>query len=254
MPSSNNNYSDQLIPLKRAVFWIAFDSYAGPTAEQIQIFKQEAAKSTCEEDVFSFGCQNPEAIRAKAEEKSWEDLRKALLRGDITAKGRFSNQKIRQQWRAVNRDDAWEMHGVHPVLVAAEHWMAGDMDWREGVLTVVGQGQYIDTGVPEFILRHLWPDPSLLASSETLASRWQANRPALRNAPTEYLHLINQAVEKFWVDGNEPTARKAEVVEWLKGHEVEGQPLSENLAQAIGTMIMPVRLRLGGIEKLRWNR
>ncbi|MBF0190254.1 MAG: hypothetical protein HQL99_03770 [Magnetococcales bacterium] len=253
MPPWNNNYSDRMILLKQAVFWIAFDSYTGPTAEQLQGIKQAAARKAHGRDDFSFGGHSPEGLRAEAEEKAWRDLQNALLRGDITAKGRFSNQQIRQQWRVVNRDEAWEKHGASPVLVAMDHWMSGDADWRTGVLTF-DQGQYIDTGVPEFIVSCLWPDPSLLVSSETLANRWQANRPALRNAPTAYLHLINKAVENFWVDGNEPKARKSEVVEWLRGHEVEGRPLSENLAQAIGTMILPARLRKGGIEKLRWNR
>lgn len=253
MPLWNNNNSDRLISLKSAVFWIAFDGYAGPTEEHIRVFNQEAEKQAHGGDIHLFGGRSPEGLRADAEENAWKDLRKALFGGDITAKGRFSNRKARLQWAVANPDDAWEMHGVHPVPVAIDHWGAGHSDWREGVLTF-DQGQYVGMGVPEFILRCLWPDPSLISDQETLVGRWQANRPALRSAPTEYLQLINKAVDKFWVDGKAPTVRKPKIVEWLKGHEVEGQPVSENLAQAIGTMILPIKLRQGGIEKLKWNR
>lgn len=246
MPPRNSAHASRVISLKQAVYWIAFDSISGPTGEQMRSFKEEAERLGSTRLPIS-----AEALRTDAEERAWEDLSHALREGDLAARGRFSNRKIRQQWRVANPDEAWEMHGTTPVLVATTLWGEGRGEWREGMLTFA-QGQYIDLTVSEFILRCLWSDPSVVP--ETPSSRWQGNRPALRNAPTGYLSLINKAVDTFWIDGNEPTVRKPEIVAWIKGHQVDGQPISENLAQAIGTMILPMRLRKGGIEKLKWNR
>ncbi|WP_085440173.1 hypothetical protein [Magnetofaba australis] len=247
MPARRDIDPPRLVSLKQAVFWIAFDAYNGPSAEQVRRFKDQAEGSP----EASPGGMSPEQLRVKAEERAWQELREALGQGDLLAKGRFSDQRIRQQWRVINPDEAWEMHAANPTSIPAQHWLEGNVDWRTGTLTFRG-GQYIEVAIPEPLLHCLWPDPSLVGAQESPASRWKSGKPALRSAPTEHLELINKAVAHFWVDGREPTATKTEIVDWLVQHQADGQPVSDNLAQAIGTMILPLHLRKGGIKSQKW--
>jgi hypothetical protein len=251
MPYRNNNESNRLVSLKQAVFWIAFDSYSGPSSVQLRNFQKEAEEiSSVSSSPLSR--KTPEKIRMEAEDQAWTELRNALGKGEMTAQGCFSDQKIRQQWRVANADEAWEMHSNHPVPVVANLWVDGNIEWQAGILTF-DHGQYIKVGVFESILHCLWPDPSLTARDpEMPKSRWKSGKPALRSTPTEHLELINKAVDKFWIDGREPVASKTDIVEWLMQNQVNGQPLSENLAQAIGTMILPPHLRKGGIKSKEW--
>jgi hypothetical protein len=250
MPYRNNNESNRLISLKQAVFWIAFDSYSGPSSDRLRHFQKEAEEISSGSSL-PLSRKTPEKIRMEAEDQAWIELRDALGKGEITAQGCFSDQKIRQQWRVANADEAWEMHSSNPVPVAFNHWLEGNIDWREGILTFE-RGQYIKICIAETTLLCLWPDPSLSMGPDTPKSRWKTGKPALRSTPTEHLELINKAVEKFWVDGNEPVATKTEIVSWLMQHQVNNQPLSENLAQTMGTMILPLHLRKGGIKSKEW--
>lgn len=252
MPARRNIDALRLVPLKQAVFWIAFDSYNGPSTEQMRQFRDEGEKHAAVSPTRTGGL-SPEQLRMGSEEQAWQELQLVLGEGHLLAKGRFSNQKIRQQWLVINSDEAWEMHATNPTPIPAQHWLEGKPDWRMGTLTFES-GQYIEAAISEALLLCLWPDPSLVGAQEAPVSRWKSGKAALMNAPTEHLELINKAVAHFWVDSHEPMATKPDIVEWLMQHKADGQPVSENLAQAIGTMILPLHLRKGGIKSQSWLR
>ena len=99
------------------------------------------------------------------------------------------------------------------------------------------EGEFIDIRVPRFAVKAIWPDlpPS----------------PGGINAAytTPYLELMQAAIGVFQMS-DRGQAKKENLVTWFLEQEIDGEPVSENLANAMATLIRLPSSQRGGSRRI----
>lgn len=119
-------------------------------------------------------------------------------------------------------------------------------EWRSGRLTcenignsfvlTLKEGEYVDITVPAFFVQAIWPIPKPVR-------RTSANP---RSYTTPYIELINRAIIENSLTDIEQS-KKEVLVDWFKAQDIEGEPLSDNIAKALATIVrLPSSQRGGG--------
>ena len=161
------------------------------------------------------------------------ELLVALRDGDLHAKGRLSTH--REHFYDAS-STGWTLHSGHYEPVAQAHWLAGE--FRRGRLTFL-EGEFIDIQLPRFIVRTIWPEP-------------QPESPPVQHDveySTPYLDLLRAAIIEFRIsDVHQP--KKDNLVDWFRSQKVEGEPLSENLASAMATLVRLPASQRGGAKRM----
>jgi hypothetical protein len=179
--------------------------------------------------------QHSRSPQERADEEARRELLVALRDGDLHATGRLSTRQT-SRWHATSL--GWELHSGHPSHITPEQWRGGQMEWRSGALTMI-DGQFIDIRVPRFAVHAIWP------KAETAPA-------ALGDYTTPYLDLLHRAIAECRI--TEAHQEKKDVlVMWFRQQEVEGEPLSENLANAMATLVrLPASQRGGAKRASNW--
>ena len=180
--------------------------------------------------------QRAKSLEGNADDEARRELLIALSDGDLHGTGRLSTRPT-GQWRFPS--PGWELHSGHHSTITPEQWRGGRMEWHHGALTMI-DGQFIDIRVPRFAVLAIWPEAS-------------ASPAAPAHYTTPYLDLLNRAIVECRI--SETRQEKKELlVMWFREQEIEGEPVSENLANAMATLIrLPASQRGGAKRASNWQ-
>lgn len=171
------------------------------------------------------------ASRWKSE--AYEQLMTALRDGDLHARGRYSETRI-NRWGSTGRE--FGMHSGYHTPVSPAHWLEGE--YRNHALTSM-DWEFIDIKMPRFMVLAIWPpyeEPAAERSAEASAYT------------TPYLELMQRAIVEFGL--NEANQEKKELlVDWFSRQQIDGEPLSNNLADAMATLVRLPASQRGGARR-----
>lgn len=166
--------------------------------------------------------------------KAYTELMVALRDGELFATGRRSTTRnIPGYWPGVH--DAWIMHSGRYELITPEEWRAGM--FHENKLASLSW-EFIDIRIPRYMVIAIWPQPiapQILRKDETLYT-------------TPYIELLHNSVSEFGIsDQSQP--KKECLVDWFKAQKVDGEPLSDNLANVMATIVRLPSSQRGGARR-----
>ena len=179
-----------------------------------------------------------EASRATAASLPVREIQVSLRDGDLHGQGRLSTTQSRP-WS--HSSDGWDLHSGHHSTITPEHWRSGRADAQNGVLTMA-DGQFIDIRVPRFMVLAIWP--VVEAPRPTLALDRETGKPYR----TPYMDLLDRAIAEIGISQRDQ-CKKEFISDWFRGQEIEGEPLSQNLADAMATLIRLPSSQRGGARR-----
>jgi hypothetical protein len=163
------------------------------------------------------------------------ELLVALRDGDLIAQGRYTEERP-NGWGYGN-SSGFGLHSGYHTSIRPEQWREGRFfsdrltarDW-----------EFIDIRMPRFLVKAIWPDyvPEV--------------RPAgVDTAPytTPYLELMQAAIAKFGITADDQ-GKKDCLVDWFLAQEIEGEPVSNKLADAMATLIRLPSAQRGGAKRV----
>jgi hypothetical protein len=208
-----------------------FDQAVDYVAEIIRAEKSDAEEKVLEPAYAAppWGRDPDPAERALAIARN--ELLVALRDGDLHATGRLSTVRANN---AAPPYAEWTLHSGHREPISPAQWRAGE--FRKGRLRLL-DGEFIDIHLPRFMMRAVWPK----------AERSPAPQDADYSTP--YLDLLHAAIAEFAIS-EERQPKKDNLVEWFRAQKVEGEPLSENLASAMATLVRLPSSQRGGAKRM----
>ena len=204
--------------------------YEAATGEKVELDVRKALLGA------EAGTSKWQNINLDASRQLWQ----ALRQGSVHAQGRYSNSR-----NPVFPDrDAreWIFHSSQLVWIPPEHWISGVLHVDDGSLPErleLQDGEYIDIQMPRFMVAAIWTLPPLRPIEPT-------------DYTTPYLELIKRAISENRIDEMDQSKKEA-LVAWFMDQDVEGEPLSENLAKAMATIVRLPSSQRGG-SKRSWPR
>ena len=171
---------------------------------------------------------------SKAEAAS--ELLVALRDGDLIAQGRYTEE--RTGW-AQGDFSGFGLHSGYHTSIRPEQWWEGKYSF--GRLTA-RDWEFIDIRMPRFRVKAIWPDyvPEVLCPA--------AGTDALPYT-TPYLALMQAAIERFGITA-ETQGKKDCLVDWFLAQQIEGEPVSHKLADAMATLIRLPSAQRGGAKRM----
>jgi hypothetical protein len=176
---------------------------------------------------------SPQDPEVKLNTEAREQLMVALRDGDLHAQGRYT--EIRPYGYAGGP------HGSGFGYHSADHSFIRSEQWRHGCYVndaLTGEAwEFVDIRVRRFMVLAIWPHyvPSLTVAAGSYT--------------TPYLELMQQTVAEFGL--TERNQEKKEVLlDWFLRQEVEGEPISKNLADAMATLIRLPSSQRGGAKRV----
>jgi hypothetical protein len=192
-------------------------------------------KSDAEERVLEPAYGAPwltEPARAqRAEAIARHQLLVALRDGDLHATGRLSTTRANN---AAPPYTEWTLHSGHYDTISPVQWRAGE--FRAGRLRLI-DGEFTDIRVPRFMVQAIWPRKMFAPLQHDV------------DYTTPYLDLLRAAIAEFAIT-DERQPKKDNLVDWFRSHQVEGEPLSENLASAMATLVRLPSSQRGGAKRM----
>ncbi len=171
------------------------------------------------------------------EHQGAEEVLLALRDGDLIATGRFSSE-LNPQWPD-HEDLKWIFHAGEAKTIEPGEWRSGRLTRENignGFVLTLKEGEYVDITVPAFFVQAIWPIPKPV--------RRTSADP--RSYTTPYIELINRAIVENSLTDIEQS-KKEVLVDWFKAQDIEGEPLSDNIAKALATIVrLPSSQRGGG--------
>lgn len=182
--------------------------------------------------------QSSENPAAAAANQAAREVQVALRDGDLFAQGRLSTTRSRPWTHDLN---SWELHSGHHTTITPEHWRAGRADMQLAMLTMA-DGQFIDIRVPRFMALAIWPIIELpkpsAASDPTTGAPYR----------TPYMDLLDRAIAENRISARDQ-GKKELLADWFRGQTVDGEPVSQNLADAMATLIRLPASQRGGAKR-----
>lgn len=179
--------------------------------------------------------QDP-SVAWKAEAET--ELLVALRDGDLLAQGRYTEERT-HGWGHGGNSSGFGLHSGYHTSIRPEQWREGK--YFMGRLTA-RDWEFIDIRLARFMVKTIWPDyiPDLV-------------HPATGTADvpytTPYLDLMQRAIAHFGISaGNQE--KKECLLDWFLGQEIEGEPVSKNLADAMATLIRLPAAQRGGAKRV----
>ncbi|WP_203075812.1 hypothetical protein [Falsiroseomonas ponticola] len=166
------------------------------------------------------------------------EVQVALRDGDLHAQGRLSTTQSRPWTHAL---DGWDLHSGHHSTITPEQWRAGRTDVQLAVLTMA-DGQFIDIRVPRFMVLAIWPVievPQLAPAVDP-----KTGEPYR----TPYMDLLERAIAENRISMRDQ-GKKELLADWFREQTVDGEPVSQNLADAMATLIRLPGSQRGGAKR-----
>ena len=182
--------------------------------------------------------QLPQSMVSTAERKAKDELLIALRDGYVRATGRRSTTPA---LFSASTDGRWRLHSTDPALVTTTEWRDGKFDFLRFALTS-SSWEYIDIRMPCFMVKAIWPD--VVHETATPAG----NTPeALYTTP--YLDLMQAAIADFGITAARQEKKDC-LTDWFLEHQIDGEPVSRNLADAMATLIRLPSAQRGGSKRM----
>ncbi len=184
--------------------------------------------------VYAWGQPQDPAAAWKAEAQ--DQLQVALRDGDLLAQGRLSETRNNNSF-GPDSYKTWILHsGYHQHITPAQ--------WREGQFLNVALStmfwEFIDIRMPRFMVKAIWPDFVLPAVPVKMPE-----------APysTPYLDLMQAAISRFAITVTSQE-KKEGLSAWFRTQQIEGEPVSKNLADAMATLVRLPAAQRGGAKRV----
>lgn len=181
----------------------------------------------------------PGSVVNMARRSARDELLIALRDGYLRATGRCSTTPA--MFAASVSDGHWRLHATDPGLIATTEWREGEFNFTRCALTSPGW-DYIDIEVPAFMVRTIWPD---FVPDEPLPTQNDQKAPYT----TPYLDLMQAAIGHFGITAKSQEKKDC-LVDWFLTQQVEGEPVSRNLADAMATLIRLPSAQRGGAKRV----
>lgn len=179
--------------------------------------------------------ENPAAGAAN---QAAREVQVALRDGDLHAQGRLSTKQCRPWTDGL---DGWDLHSGHHSTITPEHWRAGRANVHSGVLTMA-DGQFIDIRVPRFMVLAIWPVIEVPKPAPAVdAATGEPYR-------TPYMDLLDRGIAENRISMRDQ-GKKELLSDWFRGQTVDGEPVSQNLADAMATLIRLPSSQRGGAKR-----
>ncbi|MFN3613968.1 MAG: hypothetical protein ACK4WC_05350 [Rubrimonas sp.] len=179
--------------------------------------------------------QDP-TIAWKAEAET--ELLVALRDGDLLAQGRYTEERT-HGWGNGGSSSGFGLHSGYHTSIRPEQWREGKCSF--GRLTA-RDWEYIDIRVSRFLVKAIWPDyiPETVRRAPGAAD-------AIYTTP--YLDLMQAAIAHFGISqGNQ--GKKECLMDWFLEQQIEGEPVSNKLADAMATLIRLPSAQRGGAKRV----
>lgn len=199
---------------------------------QAQILEQQAASSNRRPE-----WSRPEDPVKKSHDEARRELMIALRDGDLHATGRLSTQR-RERYAAGY--SIWDFHSGYPQPISPAHWREGQLGYLNNNLEYL-EGEFIDIRVPRFMVLAIWPEPQVQEKTQIPGT--------VTPYTTPYLDLMKAAIRQYGLSV-EQQDKKESLVAWFLEQEVESEPLSRNLAEAMATLIRMPSAQRGGAKRM----
>jgi hypothetical protein len=131
-------------------------------------------------------------------------------------------------------------------LHSGYHTSIRPAQWREGKYSfgrlTARDWEFIDIRVARFLVKAIWPDyiPGPV---------WPTQGAADAIYSTPYLDLVQAAIAHFGITA-EDQGKKDCLVDWFLEQEIEGEPVSNKLADAMATLIRLPSAQRGGAKRV----
>lgn len=164
----------------------------------------------------------------QSQDAARRELLIALKDGDLHATGRLS---IQRRERFASGSSSWDFHSGRHEPISPAHWCEG----RLGSLNKLEyrEGEFIDIRMPRIVVKAIWPDKISAAQAPYT---------------TPYLDLMQEAIRSFQMTPQRQQ-KKETLVAWFLEQEVDGEPVSDNLASAMATLVRLPSSQRGGARR-----
>lgn len=179
--------------------------------------------------------QDP-AIAWKAEAEN--ELLVALRDGDLIAKGRYTEDRT-HGWGHGGDSTGFGLHSGYHTSIRPEQWREGKCSF--GRLTA-RDWEFIDIRMPRFLVRAIWPD----YIPETVRPVKDAENVIYT---TPYIELMQAAIAHFGLTALRQE-KKEVLFDWFRTQGIDGAPLSNNLADAMATLVRQPSAQRGGSKRM----
>lgn len=218
--------------------WSFTEALAHVEATVLAIREQETVRRPPEPPRPAYGWERAKDPKVRWKAEAREQMLVALRDGDLHAQGRFSDTR-NDRFHGPDTGRAFIMHSGHHQHITPVQWREGRL--LNGVLSAMFW-EFIDIRMPRFMVTAIWP---YFVS--------EAARPLAEAADTAYttpyIELMQAAIAQFRLTaGNQE--KKECLVDWLLEHEIEGEPLSRKLADAMATLIRLPAAQRGGAKRI----
>lgn len=214
------------------------DQARAHVAEQIAAYLRASPERLAKATRPTPAWNPPKAVADVASSTAWEEIQIALRDGDLHAVGRLSTERA-ASWLSEN--DGWRYHSGRHGSITPEQWRAGQPGTGSNTLNLL-DGHFIDIRVPRFMVRAIWPVIEIPAPQPTP----DPVTGAIYTTP--YLELLQQAIAANRVTQGDQ-CKKELLSDWFKAQLVEGEPVSQNLADAMATLIRLPASQRGGAKR-----
>ncbi len=174
------------------------------------------------------------AWKAEAE----TELLVALRDGDLIAQGRYTEERT-HGWGHGGASSGFGLHSGYHTSIRPEQWREGKH--YMGQLTAL-LWEFIDIRVSRFMVKAIWPD---------FVPEAAAPAPDGNVAPytTPYLELMQAAMAHFGLTA-ENQGKKECLLDWFVEQQIEGEPVSRNLADSMATLVRLPSAQRGGAKRV----
>ena len=166
------------------------------------------------------------------------ELLVALRDGDLLAQGRYTEERT-HRWGHGGNSSGFGLHSGYHTSIRPEQWREGKYSF--GRLTA-RDWEHIDIRVARFLVKAIWPDyiPEPVRPMQGAADEIYT---------TPYLDLMQAAIAHFGISpGNQ--GKKECLMDWFLEQRIEGEPVSNKLADAMATLIRLPSAQRGGAKRV----
>ncbi|WP_375572671.1 hypothetical protein ABWH93_06410 [Seohaeicola saemankumensis] len=179
------------------------------------------------------------ASARKVRRRARDGMLMALRDGYIRATGRLSTTAALYVEPAT--EQSWRLHSSDPSLITTTEWRDGELNFSRWELTGPSW-QYIQIEVPEFMVKAIWPD-------DVPEPAEPPREPTAISYTTPYLVLMQEAIMHFGLT-DDYQSKKENLSDWFFGKQIEGEPISRNIANAMATLIRLPSAQRGGAKRV----
>lgn len=180
----------------------------------------------------------PQDPLEKWNSEAQKELLVALRDGDLHAQGRFT--ETRTGW-AQGLESGFGLHSGYHTSIRPEQWREGQYSPYYDRLTA-RDWEFIETRMPRFLVKAIWPDyvPEVARPADGVET------PPYT---TPYLELMQSAIAHFGISSGKQ-GKKECLTDWFLEQQIEGEPVSNKLSDAMATLIRLPSAQRGGAKRV----